>query len=90
MPVTGKPKIWCPKEDYQTSEGDGISMSTTSGSSSWRSCREIGTAMHQVSGARQEEGLFVLEPSRITIVDSKQSRYQFITNNLLFQWLFQD
>ncbi|KAK1128241.1 hypothetical protein K0M31_002712 [Melipona bicolor] len=85
MSVTGKPKIWCPKEDYQTSKGDGISVSTTSGSSSWRSCREIETAMHQASGAKQEEGLFVSEPSRMAVADSVQSRYRFITNNLLFR-----
>lgn len=76
MSVTGKPKIWCPKEDYQTSKGDGISVSTTSGSSSWRSCREIETAMHQASGAKQEEGLFVSEPSRMAVADSVQPRFE--------------
>lgn len=82
MPVNGKPKIWCPKEDYQTHDGDGISMSTTSGSSSWKNIAEIETVMYQGTRVKQRGNLFVLEPSRMVIVDSRQSRYRLDTNNL--------
>lgn len=81
----GKPKIWCPREDYYLPQ-DGISMSVTSAFPSPNSeTSEI--AIYRSTGVkREDDGTFVLQPSKATIVDAKCHRYINIKNN----WVIRD
>lgn len=86
IPETSKPRIWCPEEDYH-SRNDGISMSTTSGSSSCGSSREIEAMACRDTRAKQQEHLFILQPSTMVIAGSKPSRYRFLSStNQIFRF----
>ncbi|KOC62102.1 hypothetical protein WH47_05194 [Habropoda laboriosa] len=80
MAQSGKPKIWYPKEDYRLPADDGISMSTTSGSSNCGSSKEIRAMVYQGTRVKQQGDLFILQPSRMVIVESNHTRYRFIPN----------
>lgn len=76
MQESGRPKVWCPKEDCRIRDSDGISMSTTSGSSNCKSNREIEAVVYHGTRVKQQGDLFILEPSRMVIVDSQHARYR--------------
>lgn len=77
-----RPKTWCSNEDYGLKDGDGISMSATSGS--W-SCKEIEGMVYLGTRVIRQGDLFVLEPSRMAVVDSKRfPRYRFYRESRLF------
>ncbi|CAL7944720.1 unnamed protein product [Xylocopa violacea] len=73
MEGCSKPKMWCAKEDYKPRDGDGISMSTTSGSSNCGS-REIEAVVYRGTRVKQQGELFILEPSSMIVVESKHPR----------------
>lgn len=73
IPRSSRPRIWCPKEDYRAE--DGISMSASSGSSSYECGKQMETVVHWDTRGTQEGDLYVLEPSKLVIVDSKLARY---------------
>lgn len=77
---SNRPKTWCSNED-----GDGISISASSGS--W-SCKEIEAMVYLGTRVVRRGDLFVLEPSRMTVVDSKHPRYRFFIPNYLMINLF--
>ncbi|XP_028520435.1 protein NDRG3 isoform X2 [Apis cerana] len=66
-----RPKTWCSNEDYGLKDGDGISMSATSGSWSCKGSKEIEGMVYLGTRVIRQGDLFVLEPSRMAVVDSK-------------------
>ncbi|XP_026675572.1 uncharacterized protein LOC113465247 isoform X2 [Ceratina calcarata] len=74
MPGSNTPKIWCPKENYRSCETDGISMSTTSGSSNCKGWKDIGTVIYRGTRVKQQGELLILVPSTMVILDSEHSR----------------
>nr|XP_034195991.1 protein NDRG3 isoform X2 [Osmia lignaria] len=70
IPENSRPKIWCPKDDCH-SRDDGISMSTASASSNSRNIRGIEAMVFQGTRVKQRGDLFILEPSKMVVVDSR-------------------
>lgn len=69
-----RPKIWCPREDYHLPQ-DGISMSIASAFPSSNS-EKSEIAIYRSTGVkRQDDGSFVLQPSKASIVDAQCYRY---------------
>lgn len=79
-----RPKTWCSNEDYGLKDGDGISMSATSGSWSCKGSKEIEGMVYLGTRVIRQGDLFVLEPSRMAVVDSKHPRYKFYRESRLF------
>lgn len=69
-----RPKTWCSNEDYRSKDGDGISMSATSGSWNCKSGKEIEGMVYLGTRVIRQGDIFVLEPSRMAVVDSKHPR----------------
>lgn len=67
-----RPKIWCPQEDYHL-PWDGISMSITSAFPS--STNEKSKIYHNTGIKREDERIFVLQPSMAIPTDVMCHRY---------------
>ncbi|EZA60768.1 hypothetical protein X777_14009 [Ooceraea biroi] len=65
-----KPKVWCPREDYHLPQ-DGISMSITSAFPSSNSEKSEIAIYRSTGMKRQDDGTFVLQPSKATVIDAK-------------------